>query len=150
MGYKWVFRIKWKVDGSVDRFKARLVGKIYHQSSGVDYKEIFSPVVKPATIWVILSIAVMKGRDLRQIDVNNTFLNGDLTKTVFIEQPPRFKDFSKPNHICKLEKEIYGLKQAPRAGMQHSKMPFFSWIFTIPMQTPLSSFIANDPIFVIS
>ena len=72
-------------------------------------------MVKPATIRTVLSIALMKGWDLRQMDVNNAFLNGALIETVFMSQLPGFKDLSKPNHVCKLKKAIYGLKQAPRA-----------------------------------
>ena len=114
-GCKWVFRVKRHADGSVDRFKARIVAKGYDQRPGIDYKETISPVVKPATIRTVLFITVMKGWDLRQMDVNNAFLNGALTETIFMAQPLGYKDLSKPNHICRLKKAIYGLKQAPRA-----------------------------------
>jgi len=112
VGCKWVFRIKRKADGSIDKFKARLVAKDYNQCPGVDYKETFSPVVKPATIRTMLNIAVMNGWPLRQMDVNNAFLHGMLSETVYMMQPPGFKDFSKPDYVYRLRKAIYGLKQA--------------------------------------
>ncbi|KAL6329180.1 hypothetical protein AAG906_014788 [Vitis piasezkii] len=115
MGCKWVFRVKRKPDGSVDRFKARLVAKGYNQRPDLYYKETSSPEVKPATIRTVLSIVVVNGWDLRQMDVNNAFLHGALSEIVYMMQPSGFKDPSKPNHVCRLKKAIYGLKQAPRA-----------------------------------
>lgn len=82
VGYKRVFRVKRKSDGSIDRYKARLVAKGFNQRPGLDYKETFSPVVKPATIRTVLTISVIQGWTLRQLDVNNAFLHGKLHETV--------------------------------------------------------------------
>ena len=115
VGCKWVFRVKRKPNGSVDRFKARLVATGYNQRPNLYYKVTSSPEVKPATIRTVLSIVVVNGWDLRQMDVNNAFLHGALSEIVYMMQPSGFKDPSKPNHVCRLKKAIYGLKQAPRA-----------------------------------
>ncbi|KAH9651886.1 retrovirus-related pol polyprotein from transposon RE1 [Citrus sinensis] len=80
VGCKWVFRTKYNTDGSISKHKARLVAKGFHQTAGVDYSETFSPVIKSSTVRVILSLAVMQGWNVRQIDINNAFLNGDLTE----------------------------------------------------------------------
>lgn len=121
IGCKWVFRIKRKSDGSVDRFKAWLVAKGFHQRPGLDYSETFAPVTKSITVRIILSLALSQGWLLRQLDVNNAFLNGTLQENVYMVQPPGFVNSEFPDYVCKLKKTIYGLKQANREWYKELK-----------------------------
>jgi hypothetical protein len=87
IGCKWVFRVKRKADGSVERHKARLVAKGFHQQSGVDYDETYSPVIKPTTVRTVLYIVISFGWSLCQIDIQNAFLHSTLSEEVFMSQP---------------------------------------------------------------
>jgi hypothetical protein len=91
------------------------VAKGFHQQLGIDHNETHSPVIKPTTVRTVLSIAIYTGWSVQQIDIQNAFLHGNLSKEVYMIQPPGFQHPQFLNHVCKLQKAIYGLKQAPRA-----------------------------------
>jgi histone deacetylase 1/2 len=126
---KWVFKTKFKADGSIERRKARLVARGFQQTAGVDFEETFSPVVRASTVRIILTIAVHLNWDIRQLDINNAFLNGHLKETVYMSQPEGYADPTKPDHLCKLSKALYGLKQAPRAWFDSLKNALLNWGF---------------------
>lgn len=105
-----MYKVKRKANGILDRYKARLVAKGFKQRYGIDYEDIFSSVVKAATIRIVLSIAISRGWSLCQLDVQNAFLHGFLEEEVYMRQPPRYEDLKSPNYICKLDKALYGLK----------------------------------------
>jgi hypothetical protein len=107
---KWIYKTKYKADGTIERRKARLVARGFQQTAGLDYDETFSPVVKASTVRIILFIVVHLNWEVRQLDINNAFLNGNLKETVFMHQPEGYIDKTKPHHICRLTKAIYGLK----------------------------------------
>lgn len=113
IGSKWVYKIKLKLDGTVDRLKVRLVAKGYHQVVGVDYKHSFLPVAKLVTLKLFLAITAAKGWYIHQLDVNNAFLHGSLVKGVYM-QPPDGYNKVVPNQVFKLKMSLYGLKQASR------------------------------------
>ncbi|GJY37857.1 ribonuclease H-like domain-containing protein [Tanacetum coccineum] len=114
----WLFKHKFHADDTLSRYKARLVANGSSQQLGVDFDETFSPVVKPATIHTVLSLAVSRQWPIHQLDVKNAFLNDDLSETVYMHQPPGFVDSRYPNHAYLLQISLYGLKQAPYAWFQ--------------------------------
>jgi hypothetical protein len=109
---KWVFSIKAKADGSIDKFKARLVVKGFSQRPGIDFDETFCPVAHTESQRLLLAIAVKLKLKLRQADVVSAFLNGEIDAEIFMKQPEGFEDSNLPDHVCLLQKGLYGLKQA--------------------------------------
>ncbi|GKA22209.1 putative RNA-directed DNA polymerase [Tanacetum coccineum] len=111
---KWVYKLKTEEHTSRPRYKARLVVKGFSQKRGIDFDEIFSPVVKMGSIRVVLGLAASLDLEVEQMDVKTAFLHGDLDKEIYMEQPEGFQVKGKEGYVCRLQKSLYGLKQAPR------------------------------------
>jgi hypothetical protein len=128
---KWIYKIKMKSDGSIHRYKARLVAIGFKQRYEIDYEDTFSLVVKIAIVHIVLSITVSRGWSLQQLDVQNVFLHGVLEEKVYMRKPPENEDKHKLDYVCRLDKAIYGLKQAPcvwysRLSSKLQKLEFIS------------------------
>ena len=111
----WIYKIKHVADGSVEKFKARLVARGFSQKEGVDYEETFAHVACYTSIRVAISLAAKMGWKIHQMDVKTTFLNGVIEEEVYIEQPQGFEVHERETHVCMLKQTLYGLKQTPRA-----------------------------------
>ena len=110
---KWVFKRKMKVDGSIEKYKARLVIKGYKQTEGLDYFDTYSLMTRINSIKMVLAISTLRNHEVHQMDVKKTFLNGDLDEEIYMEQPKEFSATGQERKACKLVKSLYGLKQAP-------------------------------------
>ncbi|KAK0588036.1 hypothetical protein LWI29_033216 [Acer saccharum] len=112
---RWLYKIKEGVEqNDLVRYKARLVAKGFTQKEGIDYNEIFSPVMKYKTIRIILALVSFYNLELEQLDVKTAFLYGGLDETIYMSQPEGFESKTNPSHVCLLRKSLYGLKQTPR------------------------------------
>jgi transposase InsO family protein len=110
---KWVFKLKRNQDGSIERFKARLVAGGHRQKDGIDYAEVYAPVSRLATFRALMAKVACEDLEMHSVDISNAFLNGELDPPVYMKQPEDFN--TEPSHIsCKLQRSLYGLKQAPK------------------------------------
>ena len=111
---KCIFKRKMKVDGAIDKFKARLVVKIYKQREGLDYFDTYSHVTRITSIRMLIAIAAVYKLEIHQMDVKTAFLNGNLEEEIYLEQPQGFIVPGQEQKVCRLIKSLYGLKQAPK------------------------------------
>jgi hypothetical protein len=117
IGSRWFVKVKHHADGSLDRYKSRLVAKGYSQCPGFDFKETFAPTVRYSTIRIVLALAALEDLELRSVDISHAYLNGTLEEEIYMQQPEGF-EVGGPDHVCKLRKSLYGLKQAGRVWNQ--------------------------------
>jgi hypothetical protein len=112
VGVKWVFKVKTNAAGELEKFKARLVAKGYSQVKGIDFNDTYAPVSRFTTFCTLMAIAAAESMHVKQLDVKNAFLYGDLEETeIYMQQPEGYEDGT--SRVCHLIKSLYGLKQAP-------------------------------------
>jgi len=113
IGCRWVWLIKRNADGSIERFKGRLVAQGFSQKPGLDYVEIFAPTFRSASMRLIIAIAAIQDLHLHSVDISHAFTNGDLDEEIYMKQPEGFHQ-GDANDVCLLKKSLYGLKQSAR------------------------------------
>src|SRR6266851_7828879 len=109
VGSKWVFHVKQGPDGTIQKYKARLVAQGFTQVEGIDFDQTFAPVAKFSSLYTIFTLATEHDLEIHQMDVKATYLNADLNEEIYMEAPP---GFDIPNgHVLRLKKGVYGTKQ---------------------------------------
>ncbi|GJY46785.1 calcineurin B-like protein 4 [Tanacetum coccineum] len=119
---------KRKADGTVDKYKPRLVIKGFRQREGLDYFDTYSLVTRITSIRMILAIAALRNLEVHQIDVKKAFLNEDLEEEIYMNQPEGFMAPRLESNVCRLVKSLYDLRKAPKQGHQISPYHVRMWI----------------------
>lgn len=107
---RWVFKVKQNEKGDIIKYKARVVAQGYAQKFGVDYDQVYAPVVSHTTMRMLLAVAGKEKLVLRHFDIKTAYLYGSLEEEVYMRQPLGFESPGRENHVCKLKRSIYGLK----------------------------------------
>nr|GEW15506.1 ribonuclease H-like domain, reverse transcriptase, RNA-dependent DNA polymerase [Tanacetum cinerariifolium] len=115
IGLKWVFKTKKDANGNIIKLKARLVAKGYIQQHGIDFEEVFAPVVRMETVRLLLAITANNKWEVHHLDVKYVFLHGALKEEVYVTQPEGFIKRQNNGKVYRLIKALYELRQAPRA-----------------------------------
>ena len=115
IGLKWIFKLKKNQQREIIKHKVQLVVKGYSQIKGIDYEEVFAPVVRFETIRILIALAALKGWKIPHLDVKSAFLNGEIDEAIHVKQLEGFLVKGKGGYVLRLKKAPYGLKQASRA-----------------------------------
>jgi Reverse transcriptase (RNA-dependent DNA polymerase)/gag-polypeptide of LTR copia-type/GAG-pre-integrase domain len=120
IGSRWVFKIKRNADGSIERYKGRIVAKGYAQREGIDYTETFAPTARFGALRTVIALAAIEDMDLESVDISTAFLNGEIDAEVFMTKPEGVEivGFEGPEWVLQLLKGLYGIKQGPRLWSQ--------------------------------
>ena len=117
-----------KTDGSIDKYKVRLVAKCYKQQEGLDYFDTYSPVTRITSIRMLIAISALHGFEIHQMDVKTTFSNGELDEEIYMQQPEGFVSLGYEKKVCKLIRSLYGLKQAPKQWHKKFDSVMGQWV----------------------
>jgi hypothetical protein len=140
IGSQWVFKVKHNADGSVERYKARVVAKGFSQRPGVNFDKTFAPTTKWAALRIIFALAALEDWELKSIDISNAYLNGELSDVkVYMRQPQGFVEKDDAWVACLL-KGLYGLKQGGRE--------WFKWLEQVLLQLGFTRICADGSIFI--
>ena len=136
IGSRWHFALKFGHSGEITMYKARFVAKGFSQVQGRDYNKKYSPTTRLSTIRVLISYALYKNTELKQVDIKTAYLNAEIEDEILMQQPEGFEKFDKQGNplICKLRKSLYGLKQSGRNWYLTIKNFLNQLVFTAAIQ----------------
>ena len=106
MSSKWVLIVQTDANGTPIHFKARVVARDFTQVQGIEFKETFAPTLCILPMRLVLGIIVAFNLELHHLDIETTFLHGDLEEEIYMEQAPHFQDSKHPSFVCKVKSQF--------------------------------------------